>query len=72
MEPQEIWGLILKADDVLKYAKPGGEDRAREKASRYLSTALAASTAAGDAALAEQARIRLDDLALAGRHDEAP
>jgi hypothetical protein len=64
MEPQEIWGLILKADDVVKYAKPGREAEASEKAGRLLAQARGEAVLAGNASLVEQASVRLRDLGL--------
>jgi hypothetical protein len=60
MEPQEIWELILRADDLVKYA--GGTDVRRDKATRWLLQARAQATAIGNAALVEQAQRRLVDL----------
>ncbi len=62
MEPSEIWELILKADDALKYARARGEGPARERAEALLRRALEAAEASRQAALASQARLRLDDL----------
>lgn len=68
MEPAEIWKLILKADERLKYAAggaggSGGPDpRRREQAAALLVDALVEAEAIGDEGLATQARIRLDDL----------
>jgi hypothetical protein len=60
MEPQEIWGLILRADDLVKYA--GGADERRGKALRWLRQARSEAIAIGNAPLAEQASRRLQDL----------
>ena len=60
MEPQEIWELILRADDLVKYA--GGDDQRRDKAIRWLRRARAEAVAASNAPLAEQASLRLRDL----------
>lgn len=60
MEPQEIWGLILRADDLVKYA--GGADQRRDKAVRWLRQARTEAMAIGSGPLAEQASLRLRDL----------
>jgi hypothetical protein len=62
MEPAKIWELIVKADDLLKYAT---EDRAavrREQAAELLRRAASEAEAIGNSALSEQARTRLADL----------
>lgn len=58
MESQEIWGLILRADDVVKHRGATG----RQRAVRWLRQAKAQAIAIGDAALAQQAQLRLDHL----------
>lgn len=62
MEPSEIWQLIVKADERLKYAGGGGDPRRREQAAAFLLEALAAAEGSSNEALAEQARTRLADL----------
>ena len=62
MEPSEIFELIIKADEALKYAT---EDKvaARAKQARgYLTEALQEARALGDMGLIEQAERRLADL----------
>jgi hypothetical protein len=62
MEPGEIWKLILKADERLKYTAGVGDPRRREQAAALLLEALTEAEAIGNVALAQQARTRLDDL----------
>lgn len=62
IEPAEIWELIVKADDLLKYAT---EDKAavrREQAAELLRRAASEAESIGNAPLSEQARTRLGDL----------
>jgi hypothetical protein len=62
MEPADIWQLIVKADERLKYAAGGAHAMRREQAAGFLLEALTEAEAAGDEALAGQARSRLADL----------
>lgn len=62
MGSADIWQLILKADERLKYSAGGADPRRREQAAGFLLEALTEAEAAGDVALAEQARRRLADL----------
>ena len=62
MEPQEIWGLILKADDKLKYATDAKAEQRTAQAIELLTQALAEARAIGNEQLASQANTRLDDL----------
>lgn len=62
MEPGEIWQLIRKADERLKYSAGGADPRRREQAAGLLLEALTEAELAGNEALAEQARTRLADL----------
>ena len=62
MEPGDIWKLILKADERLKYSAGGTDPRRREQAAGLLLEALSEAEAAGEEALAQQARARLADL----------
>ena len=62
--PQEIWALIERADERVKYASNRDEKAAYGQARELLSKALAATrTVSGADKLAEQAEIRLKDLA---------
>jgi hypothetical protein len=62
VEPNEIWELIVKADEALKYATEEKADRRRDQAIERLREALREAEAIGNEALAEQARTRLRDL----------
>jgi hypothetical protein len=62
VEPAEIFELIIKADEALKYAT---EDKAAARAKRardYLTEALREARAIGNEGLVEQAERRLADL----------
>ena len=63
----EIWSLIIKADDALKYATQDKTAVRKQQALRLLRQALDEAEAVGSSALAEQARMRLRDL---GQGDE--
>ena len=62
MEPDEIWRIIVKADEALKYATAEKADRRRQQAIERLQTALREAEAIGNEQLAEQAKTRLHDL----------
>ena len=62
MEPQEIFELIVKADEKLKYATAGKQDVRREQARELLLRARAEAEAIGNDALVRQADTRLGDL----------
>ena len=62
MDADEIWQLILKADERLKYAAGTDDPRRREQAAAFLLEALTGAEAIGNDTLAEQARRRLADL----------
>ena len=62
MEPNEIFELIVKADERLKYAKPGVADARTEQARELLGQAIEAARAIGNEALVGQAQTRLADL----------
>ena len=62
MEPNEIFELIVKADEKLKYAKPGVADARTEQARELLGQAIEAARAIGNEALVGQAQTRLADL----------
>lgn len=62
MEPAEIWALIVRADEALKYATEEKSRARRKQAQELLARALAEAEAAGEVALGEQARIRMRDL----------
>ncbi len=62
MEPNEIFELIIKADEKLKYAKPGKGDLRARQAGDLLAQAKAAAEEIGNEALIEQVKVRLADL----------
>ena len=66
MEPQEIFELIVKADEKLKYATAGTQDVRREQARELLRQARTEAEAIGNDALVQQADTRLADLDAAG------
>lgn len=63
MDPKEIFELIVKADEKLKYARSGKEDVRRQQARDLLERARAAAVEIGNDALVQQAETRLADLA---------
>jgi predicted nucleotidyltransferase len=66
VEPNEIWEIIVKADEALKYATSEKADRRRQQAVERLHEALREAEAIGNDALAGQARTRLHDLGEGG------
>jgi hypothetical protein len=62
MQAREIFELIVKADERLKYSTSGKQDTRERQARELLERALAAATEIGDEGLVHQARQRLDDL----------
>jgi hypothetical protein len=62
-DPKEIFELIVKADEKLKYATADRNDTRRRQASDLLSQARDAAAAIGNDALVRQAELRLTDLA---------
>ena len=62
MDPREIFELIVKADEKLKYARPGVADARTEQARALLEQALEEARAIGNEALVGQAETRLADL----------
>jgi hypothetical protein len=70
VEPNEIFGLIIKADEKIKYAKPGKGDLRAGQARDLLEQARDAAREIGNDALVTQAETRLADLeALAAEGD---
>lgn len=63
MEPNEIFELIVKADEKLKYATAEKSEARRGQAKELLTQALEAAREIGNEALAKQAELRLSDLA---------
>jgi hypothetical protein len=62
VEPNEIFELIVKADEKLKYATKGKQDVRRNQARELLQQARAAALEIGNEALVRQADTRLADL----------
>ena len=65
MQPNEIWELIVKADERLKYAREDQAELRKGQAEAFLREALAAAREIGNTQLEEQARTRLRDLGVA-------
>jgi len=62
MEPSEIFDLIVKADEALKYATDEKAAPRRARARGFLDQALTEARAIGNDALVAQAEQRLADL----------
>lgn len=62
MQPNEIFELIVKADEKLKYATAEKSDARRKQAKDLLTQALEAAREIGNEALVQQAELRLSDL----------
>jgi hypothetical protein len=62
MEPNEIFELIIKADERVKYATEGREDQRRSQAREMLERARDEAKAIGNQELVGQAELRLADL----------
>ncbi|HWC70463.1 MAG TPA: hypothetical protein VG993_04795 [Actinomycetota bacterium] len=62
MEPSEIFELIVKADEKLKYATVEKGDLRRSQAADLLAEALREAEAIGNEQLVSQAKVRLADL----------
>jgi hypothetical protein len=63
VEPKEIFELIIKADERLKYAHEDNAGLRRKQARELLEQAKAAAAEIGNQQLVEQAETRLADLA---------
>ena len=63
MQPNEIFELIVKADEKLKYATAEKSEARRRQAKDLLTQALEAAHEIGNDALVQQAELRLSDLA---------
>jgi hypothetical protein len=61
-DPKEIFELIVKADEKLKYATAEKSDARRAQARDLLTRALDAARLIGNDALMQQAELRLSDL----------
>ena len=62
MEPKEIFELVIKADERIKYASPNNAAKRREQARELLLRAREEAEAIGNAQLVAQAEQRLADL----------
>lgn len=62
MDPKEIFELIVKADEKLKYATSGKTDVRKQQARDLLNQARAAAVEIGNDTLVQQADTRLADL----------
>jgi len=62
MEPSEIFELIIKADEKLKYSNEANMDLRKQQAVDLLQQARDAAREAGIDALVQQAETRLADL----------
>jgi len=62
MEPNEIFELIIKADEKLKYATDANAEVRRAQARELLEHARDEARAIGNDALVQQAETRLADL----------
>jgi hypothetical protein len=64
MEPNEIFALIIKADEKLKYSNAGNMEVRERQAKELLVQALEAAREIGNVSLVEQAEQRLSDLGM--------
>jgi hypothetical protein len=74
VEPSEIFELIVKADERLKYATAARGDQRARQAGELLEQARREAEAIGNEALVQQATVRLADLAAmleGGAEDDA-
>lgn len=62
MEAKEIFELVIKADERIKYASPNNAEQRREQARELLLRAREEAKAIGNAQLVAQAEQRLADL----------
>lgn len=62
MDPKEIFELIVKADEKLKYATAENRELRERQARELLTQALAAARQLGNENLVRQAETRLSDL----------
>jgi hypothetical protein len=62
VEPNEIWELIVKADERLKYAREDQAELRKGQSETFLREALAAARDIGNTQLEGQALTRLRDL----------
>lgn len=64
VDPKEIFELIIKADEKLKYATDANRETREHQAKELLLQALEAAREAGNAALVAQTEQRLTDLGM--------
>jgi hypothetical protein len=62
MDPKEIFELIIKADEKLKYSNEANMDLRKQQAVELLGQARDAARQIGNDALVQQAETRLGDL----------
>jgi hypothetical protein len=62
MEPKDIFDLIIKADEKLKYSNEANMDLRTQQAIELLTQARDAAREIGNEALVQQAETRLADL----------
>jgi hypothetical protein len=62
VEPNEIFEMLVKADEKLKYATPARGDQRAHQAAELLDQAIREAEAIGNDALVQQAKVRLADL----------
>ena len=62
MQPDEIFQLIVKADEKLKYATAGKGELRTHQAGELLAEALREAEAIGNEPLVQQVKVRLADL----------
>jgi hypothetical protein len=62
MDPKDIFELIIKADEKLKYATAARGDQRAQQAAELLRRAMREAEAIGNDALVQQAQVRLADL----------
>jgi hypothetical protein len=62
MEPDEIFALIVKADEKLKYATAAQGDVRAKQAAELLAQAQREAEAIGNEPLVQQVQVRLADL----------
>jgi len=72
VEPQEIFELIVKADEAIKYATADRAGTRAHQARELLERAQVEARAIDNQALVDQARQRLADLDALGSPDESP
>jgi hypothetical protein len=72
MDPKDIFELIVKADDALKYATEEKAAARAEQARRLLLQAIEEARAIGNEALVDQAERRLADLDTVGGESGGP